>query len=102
MKVTLRVTSAAMARPIMITPAQKPMPTSRRTETAPIVGRSASIGVIRLALTAGSSPASSVTPTPMTMLTMTSTGEMTGAPILIFNIRPSSGVRAKEASKPSP
>ncbi len=78
------VDRANTARPIMTTPAQKPTPASRRSDTAPIAGRSASSGVTRPALMAGSSPASSVTPMPTAALPMTRAGETEGAPISTF------------------
>ena len=56
------------------------MPRPMRCALSPAIGRSTSSGVTRLALSAGISPASSVTPTPSTTEVMTRAGWMTGGP----------------------
>jgi len=67
-----------MTAPAMVRP--RPM----RWDLSPAIGRSTSSGVTRLALTAGISPASNVTPTPSTTEVMISAGEMTGGPSLVL------------------
>ena len=80
----LAESKAPIASTIMSTPLQKPNPAIRRSENSPREGRSASKGVMRLAARAGSSPASSVTPTPMTMEPTSRPGVMTGGPKRMF------------------
>ena len=67
--------SPAIARAIMTAPAIV-MPRPMRCDLSPAIGRSTSSGVTRLALNAGISPASSVTPTPSTTEVMTRAGEI--------------------------
>ncbi len=102
MRAMFCVSSAATARAMSTTPTQKPTPASRRSDRAPTDGRSASSGVTRPALMAGSSPASSVTPMPMTALPSSRPGVITGAPMSTFIISLSIGRMAATPSKPSP
>ena len=74
--------SASRLTPSRAAPATKPGPVCRLNSVSASEGRSASSGVTRLALSAGSKPANTVTPMPSAIETTKMTGETTGLPIL--------------------